>query len=145
MIVSLTRLRVRAWRYMPGFIWYTHQSKRQLVKSPGFVAGLLATAPSRVFWTTTVWTDEAAMKQYRDRDWHKRAMPKLLEWCDEASVARWAQDTPDLPTAAGMLDKMKVGGRTSKVRHPSPGHAAGQTVPGGLAARPGLPIRPKTR
>jgi hypothetical protein len=144
MIVSLTRLSVRAWRYMPGFVWYTYQSKRQLLRSPGFVGGLLASAPSRTFWTTTAWTDEAAMKRYRDSDWHKRAMPKLLHWCDEASVARWTQDTSELPTAAGMLDKMKAAGRTSKVRHPSPGHAAGQTVPDGLAPRPGLPIRPKT-
>lgn len=145
MIVSLTRLRVRAWRYMPGFIWYTYQSKRQLARSPGFVAGLLAHAPSRTFWTTTVWTDEGAMKQYRDSGWHKRAMPKLLDWCDEASVARWAQDTPDLLTAAGMLEKMTASGRTSKVRNPSRDHAAGQTVPDGLAPRPGLPMRPKTQ
>ena len=144
MTVSLTRLRVRAWRYMPGFIWYTYQSKQQLVRSPGFVTGLLATAPSRTFWTTTAWTDDASMKRYRDSDWHKRAMPKLLDWCDEASVARWTQDAPDLPTAAGMLETMKTSGRTSKVRNPSPGHAAGQSVPDGLAPRPGLPIRPKT-
>jgi hypothetical protein len=144
MIVSLTRLRVRAWRYMPGFIWYTYQSKRQLVRSRGFVVGALASAPSRTFWTTTAWTDEAAMKRYRDGDWHKRAMPKLLVWCDEASVARWTQETPDLPTGAGMLGTMKASGRTSKVRNPSPGQAAGQTVPDGMAPRAGLPIRPKT-
>ena len=144
MIVSLTRLRVRAWRYMPGFLWYTYRSNRQLARSTGFVVGALASAPSRTFWTTSAWTDESAMKQFRDRDWHKLAMPKLLDWCDEASVARWTQDTPDLPTASDMLEKMKAGGRTSKVRHPSPGHAAGQTVPDGLAPRPGLPIKPKT-
>jgi len=145
MIVSLTRLRVRAWRYMPGFIWYTYRSKQQLVRSPGFVVGQLANAPSRTFWTTTAWTDEAAMKRFRDADWHKRAMPKLLEWCDEASVARWTQDTSDLLTAADMLEKMTASGRTSKVRNPSAGHAAGQTVPDGRAPRPGLPIEPKPR
>lgn len=145
MIVSLTRLRVRSWRYMPGFVWFTYRSKQQLGRSPGFVTGLLANAPSLTFWTTTAWTDEGAMRRYRDSDWHKRAMPKLLDWCDEASVARWTQNTPDLPTAASMLERMQAGGRTSKVRHPSAGHAAGQTVPDGLAPRPGLPIKPRTQ
>jgi hypothetical protein len=42
------------------------------------------------------------------------------------------------------MPTMKASGRTSKVRNPSSGHAAGQSVPDGLAPRPGLPIRPQT-
>ena len=142
-VVSVTRLRVRSLRYMPGFLWYTYQSRRQLARSPGFLGGLLANAPGRTFWTTTAWTDEASMKQFRDASWHKKAMPRLLDYCEEASLARWTQDSADLPSAATMLERLRTTGRVSKVRHPTPGHAAGQTVPDGHAPRPGLPFSPR--
>jgi hypothetical protein len=141
-VISLTRLRVRALRFLPGFLWHAYRSQRQLSGSPGFLRGSLATAPAWTFWTITAWTDEAAMKRYRDTDWHKAAMPRLLEYCDEASLARWTQDTADLPDAAALLERLKTSGRISKVRHPSPGHAAGQTVPDGQPPRPARVIRP---
>jgi heme-degrading monooxygenase HmoA len=143
-VISLTRLRVRSLRHMPGFLWYTYRSERQLTRSPGFLEGTLATAPSWTFWTITAWADEASMKRFRDTDWHKAAMPRLLDYCDEASLARWTQDTADLPTAAAMVERLTSVGRISKVRHPTPGHAAGQTVPDGQPPKPRLRIKPGT-
>src|SRR3989442_350510 len=141
-VLSVTRLRVRGLRHLPGFLWYTYQSKRQLTRSPGFLGGVLRTAPSWTFWTATAWADEAAMKRFRDTDWHKAAMPRLLDYCNEASLVRWTQDTADLPNAAAMLERLNATGRISKVRHPTTGQAAGQTVPDGQAPRPGLSIGP---
>jgi hypothetical protein len=141
-VLSVTRLRVRSWRYMPGFLLYTFQSRRQLRNSHGFLGGVLANSPGLAFWTTTAWLDEASMKRFRDTGWHKAAMPKLLEWCDEASLARWSQDGPELPDAAATLQRLQTAGRISKVRHPSAAHAAGGTVPDGRPPRPGLPIHP---
>jgi len=142
-VISLTRLRVRSLRFLPGFAWYTFQSKRQLVRSPGFISGTLGSAPGLAFWTVSAWDSEDAMKRFRDTDWHKRAMPKLLHWCDEASVARWTQDAPALPDRNAMLERMTAIGRVSKVRHPTAAHAAGKTVPDGRAPQPGLPMRPR--
>lgn len=144
-LISITRLRLRSLRYLPGFAWYTLQSRRQLKRSTGFLIGTVATAPGLAFWTATAWADEASMRAFRDTDWHKRAMPKLLHWCDEASVARWTQDPTTLPNAAAMVERMQASGRTSKVRHPTAAHTAGQTVPDGRAPQPGLPIKPAVR
>jgi hypothetical protein len=47
-----------------------------------------------------VWENEAAMKDYRIKPPHLQAMAKLLEWCDEASVMHWTQETKDPPTGA---------------------------------------------
>jgi hypothetical protein len=135
-VISVTRLRIRAWRYLPGFLWYTWQSQRQLKRSPGFLGGALSLAPAGAFWTTTAWADERAMTGFRDSGWHKPAMRKLLEWCDEASLARWTQPTADLPNPVEMLQKLQSLGRTSKVRHPTARHAEGQTVPDGHPPRP---------
>ena len=142
-VISITRLRVRSLRFLPAFAWYTYQSKRQLARSAGFLVGTLGSAPGLAFWTATAWADEGSMKAFRDTDWHKRAMPKLLDWCDEASVARWTQDTAALPDRTLMLERMTTAGRTSKVRYPTTEHAAGRTVPDGRAPQPGLPIKPR--
>lgn len=142
-VISVTRLRVRSLRYLPGFLWYTLQVRRQLRRSPGFLAGMVSTSAGFAFWTTTAWIDEASMKHFRDTDWHKPAMRKLLDWCDEASLVRWTQDGVDLPDPAAMLAQLQSCGRTSKVRHPTPEHTAGQTVPDGRPPRAGGVIRPR--
>lgn len=129
--VSITRLRVRAWRFMPPFLWHAFASQRQAKRSPGFLQGMVSTAPGRAFWTATVWRDDAAMKQFRDAAAHKSAMPKLLEMCDEASLAHWTQDGDRVPAREEMVERMRSMGRLSKVRHPSSGQQAGQTVPDG--------------
>src|SRR5258708_33677211 len=143
-VMSVTRLRVQSVRYLPAFVWYSFRSIQQLRGSPGFLGGMLASSPAWTFWTTTMWVDEASMKRFRDMDWHQRAMPMLLHWCNEASLARWTQDTVELPSALAMLERLQRRGRISKVRHPTSGQAAGQTAPDGLAPQPRLTIGPHT-
>jgi hypothetical protein len=54
---------------------------------------------------------------------HKRAKPRLLHWCDEASVAHWTQPYGALPSWTEADERMRAIGRISKVLHPSPQHA----------------------
>ena len=75
------------------------------------------------FWTLTAWESEEAMRQYMTSGAHKKAMPHLLHWCDEASVAHWLQEDAVLPTWAEADRKMRATGRASKVKHPSAQHA----------------------
>jgi len=49
-------------------------------------------------------------------------MPKLLDWCDEASVDHWTQDIPVAPDWLEADRRMRTEGRPSKVRNPSPSH-----------------------
>jgi hypothetical protein len=55
---------------------------------------------------------------------HRVAMPKLKEWCDEASVAQWHHDMPGLPDWDEAHRRMVENGRRSKVNYPSPAHVA---------------------
>ena len=140
--VSVTRLHLRAYRYIPAFAVYTLASARQVRRADGFVIGMLAGDAERGSWTMTVWRDEAAMRAYRNSGAHMRAMPRLLNWCDEASFVHWPQEDAMLPTSEVALDRLRSSARLSKVRHPSRRHLAGQPA-GEHLPKPGLTLRPK--
>ena len=144
-LISITRLRLRSLRYFPSFAVHLWGSTRQIRRAPGFIVGQFATEGVAVFWTITAWTDEAAMHAYWSSGSHLKAMPKLLGWCDEASVTHWMQQDTRLPGPVETLERMVAQGRLSKVRHPSPGQAAGLASPDRTIPRAGPPLRPITR
>jgi hypothetical protein len=80
----------------------------------------------RTFWTRTVWTDERAMRAYMSSDPHRRVMRSLAEWCNEASVAHWVQDSSEPPSWEEAHWRMQRDGRASKVNHPTEAHRAYQ-------------------
>ncbi len=121
--ISLTRLRIRSIRFMPFFAVYTTRALNQVRASPGFQRGALLNDKRFTFWTLTAWDSADSMRAYITSSAHKQAMPKLLHWCDEASIAHWQQDTPELPSWDEADRRMRTEGRISKVLHPSPNHA----------------------
>lgn len=123
-VISITRLRVRSWRYLPGFLWYALRSAQQAKNASGNLAVQLLKDKSRAFWTATAWTDDAAMKSFMLAHPHRVAMRKLLEWCDEAALVHWPQDNSDLPSWGEACRRLQSEGRSSKVNHPSPAHIA---------------------
>lgn len=121
--VSVTRLRIRSVRFMPLFALDTLRSLRQVKRAAGFQEGSLLPDRRFTFWTMTAWDSGESMRRYMTAGAHKKTMPKLMEWCDEASVVHWEQEDAALPTWAEADRRMRTEGRVSKVRHPSAGHA----------------------
>jgi hypothetical protein len=107
---------------LPAFIWYAVLSTRQAKGARGCLRVKLLREANNTYWTSTAWQDEAAMRAFILAGSHRRAMPKLLEWCDEASVVRWHQDDQALPDWQEAHRRMVEEGRRSKVHHPSPAH-----------------------
>jgi heme-degrading monooxygenase HmoA len=124
--ISVTRLRVRSYVFLPQFVWEALRSARQAERSWGFLGGKILRNGKNVFWTITAWNDEAAMDAYRTAGAHRRAMPKLLHWCDEAAVAHWTQDSAKLPKWQEAYQRLVQSGKLSKVNHPSPGQSLSQ-------------------
>ena len=124
--VSITRLRLRSALYLLPFLWHAFRSGNQIVKANGFIKGKTLMDKKITFWTMSLWADEIAMRTYRNTDAHKKAMPKLQHWCDEASVINWKQDEAEFPDWQMSYQKMLAEGRLSKVKHPSPDHAKSQ-------------------
>lgn len=123
--ISVTRLRVRSVRFLPAFALHTLRSRAQVRRAPGFQGGSLLADREWTFWTVTAWDGQDSMRRFMATGAHRAAMPRLLDWCDEASVAHWTQpDGAALPSWAEADRRMREGGRPSKVRRPSPRHAA---------------------
>lgn len=122
--VSVTRLRIRSVRYLPGFFWYAFWSDRQARKAPGYVRGIMLPDQEWTFWTQTVWESREAMREFRKAGSHRAVMPKLVNWCDEASVAHWEQESDALVSWEEADQRMRTIGAPSKVRRPSIGHAS---------------------
>lgn len=141
--VSLTRLRLRSIRFLPGFFFHAVRSQRQVRRAPGFLGGALLPDSRRAFWTMTIWDSEASMRAYMTDGAHRAAMPKLLAWCDEASVAHWEQDEAVLPTWQDADRRMRQMGRPSRLRHPAPAHASLSYAPPVTGA--GASITPANR
>lgn len=118
-IVSITRLRVRSWRYLPGFIFAAFRSARQARDAEGSLHVKVLSERKRTFWTATSWESEAAMRRFMMAAPHGPAMRKLLDWCDEAALVHWAQESAELPAWIEAHRRLTREGRTSKVNHPS--------------------------
>jgi hypothetical protein len=142
-LISLTRLHLRSRWYFPIFSLYTFASALQARRSEGFLGGVLAADAERGAWTMTAWRDEAALRAFRNRGVHFRAMPRLLKWCDEGSFAHWMQNDATLPPSDEALRRMRAEGRVSKVLHPSARHAAGVTA-SASAPTIGLRLSPRS-
>ena len=122
MLVSVTRLRVRLWRHVPAFLWYTFASQREVVRAAGFYGGRLLIDARRTFWTLTGWEDERAMKAFRGAGAHARVMPLLFEWCDEAAYTHWTAPDSEIPDWLHAHEHLSSEGRLSRVAHPSGDH-----------------------
>jgi heme-degrading monooxygenase HmoA len=122
--ISITRLRIRSIRFLPFFAVLTQRSIRQVRRAAGFQVGSLLADRSWTFWTMTTWDSRESMRAYMTSGAHRKAMPHLLKWCDEASVVHWERSQDGLPQWDEADQRMREEGRASKVLHPSPDHAA---------------------
>ena len=121
-LVSITRLHVRSWRYLPLFFIQALRSAWQAKQAEGNLSVAILQEARFTFWTRTVWTNESAMKHYIISGVHKQVMRSLLEWCDEAAVVHWKQDRAQPPTWEEAFHHLREEGRPSKVNHPSKAH-----------------------
>lgn len=135
-LVSVTRLRVRARRFLPGFLVQALRSARQARRARGNLGTSLLAEAQRTFWTLTVWSDEASMRAFMLDGVHGKGMHKLMTWCDEAAAAHWTRDGSELPTWEEAHRCLEAEGRRSKVTYPSAAHEAFRIPPPVIRGRP---------
>ena len=136
--ISITRLRVRSWRYLPPFFIQALRINRQAAAAEGNLAVRLLRDRGNTFWTATSWTSPASMKAFMIAKPHGPVMRKLMNWCDEASLVHWEQAFAELPSWQEAHRRLEQEGRLSKVHHPSPAHAAHKYPAPAASAAPRL-------
>lgn len=125
--ISITRLRLHSFFTLPAFLSAAAKINSQAKAAPGFLGGATLAEGRMVFWTRTAWTSVEAMKAFRDSGVHRDYMPKLMEWCDEASVAQWEGEISSDWEA--IRARLIAEGRLSRVRKPTPAHAEKRIAP----------------
>jgi hypothetical protein len=75
--MSSTRLLVRSWRYLPGFLIQSFRAVRQAKAAARSLAVSVFRDTDRAFWTRAVWRDEAAMRGLMRSGVHRRVMVRL--------------------------------------------------------------------
>ncbi|MBE9009326.1 DUF3291 domain-containing protein [Pseudanabaenaceae cyanobacterium LEGE 13415] len=121
-LISVTRLRVRSIRFLPVFLWYSFKSNQQAKQAQGNLASTVRAAGNNVFWTSTVWENEADMRSFMRSGSHREAMPKLQNWCDEGSVVHWQSESRTLPSWKEAETAMFTQGRFTPLTYPSIAH-----------------------
>lgn len=110
-VISVTRLHVRSWRYVPSVLAATLAAAWQARVSRGNLAVSVLSAAYDTYWTRTAWSDEASMMAYVHAGTHRKIMRRLLHWCDESSVAHWHDGSAQLPAWADAHRRLNEHGR----------------------------------
>ena len=122
--VSVTRLRLRDPEFVPPFLADAIAADAQARTAPGNLGVDLLAEPSDVYWTKTVWIDQAAMRAFMTSGAHAETMPRLRVWCDEAHVAHWEQELEEMPSWGEAHRRLVTEGRRSAIEHPTAAHEA---------------------
>jgi hypothetical protein len=62
--ISVTRLRVRSWKYFPALLIAAFRSAVQARRANGNLAVSVLGEARNTFWTRSIWIDETAMKGF---------------------------------------------------------------------------------
>jgi hypothetical protein len=121
-VLSVTRVRVRSYRYYPWFMVQTARIVRQVRAAEGILAVRFLRDRSRTFWTLTSWSSEGDLKRFLDSDVHARAMHRQHDWCDEAAAVRWSDASAEPPSWQDAYQRLQRDGAPSPLQFPSPAH-----------------------
>jgi hypothetical protein len=117
--VSITRLRVRSWFYLPAFFVQSVRAIKQAREAEGNRSVAVLLDVKKTFWTRSVWASETAMRAYILAGVHRKVMGRLAQWCDEAAIVHWTQESMEPPMWEDAHRRLQQDGRASKVHEPS--------------------------
>ena len=98
--VMASRLPLRHYRHIPGFLRWTLRIRGQLSDAPGLVGySRDAHLFRKTFWTLSAWTDQKAMEAFVRQDPHRSAMTAIRPHMGDSTFVFWTVTAADLPIA----------------------------------------------
>ena len=120
--VAITRVRVRARRFLPVLVLHLVRAGLQERRADGSLSVDLLREARGTFWLRSVWTTDASMQAFMQSDARRRVMRRLARWCDEASAVQWPQLSSAAPSWSEAHRRLQESGRPSRVDRPSSDH-----------------------
>jgi heme-degrading monooxygenase HmoA len=95
-----SRLPLRHYRHIPGFLAATLRIRRQLAKADGLVGYALdAELTRKTFWTVSAWTDRSHLRHFDAADPHHAATEAIRPRMEPSTFVFWTGTAADLPVA----------------------------------------------
>ena len=105
-LAMASRLPLKAYRSVPGFMRDTLRIRRQLARSEGLVGyGLNAQLARKTFWTFSVWEDQASLDAFASSDPHRAIIGGLRPLMGPTRFEFFQVPGSDLPLT---WDQMKA-------------------------------------
>jgi hypothetical protein len=120
--LAITRLRIRRIWFLPRFFRMSMLSLKQAKNSEGIIAVNVFNDAFPVFWTCSIWESEQHMMNYMKSGDHKKAMPYLQKWCNEARTCHVSFDSNIMPAASELALLLHKHGRASRLLKPNENH-----------------------
>ena len=97
-VAMASRLPLRSYRFIPGFLRDTLQIRRQLAQTAGLVGYTLNAGLARkTFWTFSVWEDQASLDRFAASDPHRRIIAQLRPRMNPTRFETFPVSGADLP------------------------------------------------
>jgi hypothetical protein len=97
-VAMASRLPLKSYRSIPGFLRDTLQIRRQLAETPGLVGyALNAGLVRKTFWTFSVWEDQASLDRFAAGDPHRRIIAALRPRMGQTRFEFFPVSGSDLP------------------------------------------------
>ncbi|HEY8524137.1 MAG TPA: hypothetical protein VIL48_04180 [Acidimicrobiales bacterium] len=96
--VMASRLPLRRYRHVPGFLAATRRIRRQLARAEGLVGyALEAQLTRKTFWTVSAWTDLDRLYRFNRSDPHRADAAAIRPRMEPSSFVFWTARAGDLP------------------------------------------------
>jgi hypothetical protein len=125
-VIVVTRLRLRDPALFDEFVGAAFAVVQQAQSSDGNLASDLLADADNVYWTSTAWRtawrDRDAMNAFVGTEPHLSTMPRIDDWCDEATFVDWDQPSADLPGWQTRYERLVADGQVTKLSNSSDAH-----------------------
>ncbi|MDQ4133599.1 MAG: DUF3291 domain-containing protein [Actinomycetota bacterium] len=93
-----SRLPLRSYRHIPGFMKWTLRIRSQLEHAEGLVGySLDAHLLKKTFWTVSAWTSQAALDEFVRQNPHGAGMVAIRPHMQKSGFVFWTATPEDLP------------------------------------------------
>lgn len=128
-VIVITRLRLKDPELFSEFFESAVAVVEQARQAQGNLAADVLADSDHTFWTRTVWESRELMNGFVGSEPHRRTMPRIDGWCDEATFVDWDQSGPHVPSWQEGYERLTRDGEVTALTNGTAAHHSRQFPP----------------